>query len=76
MSATSAPPSPPAPAAIMLSGRTIAGMLDISYRHWLRLVDAGKAPAPVRLGAVVRWNRDVITRWIADGCPRVRKGGR
>ena len=28
--------------------------------------------APVKLGALVRWNRAEIEIWISDGCPTVR----
>ena len=43
-----------------------------------RLRDAGHMPRPVRLGALVRWRRDILDQWIASGCPRddwARKGG-
>jgi hypothetical protein len=49
--------------------------LKCSPRHLRRLVDAGRAPAPVRLGALVRFNATVAAKWIADGCPDQRKGG-
>jgi excisionase family DNA binding protein len=49
-----------------------AALLDISTRHARRLVDAGKCPAPVRLGKCVRFSRAAVERWLADGCPRVR----
>jgi predicted DNA-binding transcriptional regulator AlpA len=31
-------------------------------------------PAPLRLGALVRWSSHVIQTWIDQGCPAVRKG--
>jgi len=56
-----------------------AEMLGCSSRHVYRLADAGKMPAPVRLGSLVRWNRSTLEDWIAAGCPPVRtvtaKGG-
>ena len=53
----------------------IAKKCDCSSRHIYRLTDAGRMPAPVRLGALVRWDLEKIDRWIADGCPSCRKGG-
>jgi excisionase family DNA binding protein len=54
-----------------------AKMLGVSTRHVRRLVDAGKSPQPVRLGRSLRWPFPGVNRWIADGCPTVRrmKGG-
>lgn len=51
-----------------------------STRHVRRLADAGKMPAPLKLGTLLRWRRDEILAWIATGCEPVRrvsgKGGR
>ena len=43
-----------------------------STRHVYRLSDAGRMPAPVKLGALVRWRRREILDWINSGCPPVR----
>jgi excisionase family DNA binding protein len=51
----------------------VARMCSCSTRHIWRLADAGKMPAPIRLGALVRWNRQVIEQWIAAGCPPARR---
>lgn len=61
----------------MLDAEALAGLLGVSPRHVRRLVDAGKAPQPIRLGGCVRWQRTTVDAWIADGCPnlRKRKGG-
>lgn len=48
----------------------------ISARHWRRMVDAGKAPKPVRFGRSVRWAESDLLNWEADGCPSVAKQGR
>jgi predicted DNA-binding transcriptional regulator AlpA len=37
-----------------------------------RLVDAGRAPQPVRLGRSCRWPRAAVETWIAAGCPKIR----
>jgi excisionase family DNA binding protein len=69
-------PQPDAPTAQLLDVDAVAAMLDCSARHVYRLSDGGCMPAPVRLGALVRWSRQAIERWIADGCPAVRRVGR
>jgi predicted DNA-binding transcriptional regulator AlpA len=58
---------------VMIDADAFAAMLDISTRHLRRLVDAGKAPQPARLGGCVRWPLTVAESWIADGCPNCRK---
>lgn len=51
-----------------------------SKRHWIRLVDSGKAPQPTRFGRLVRWSLESLDQWDAAGCPSCRhvaaKGGR
>jgi excisionase family DNA binding protein len=51
----------------------VAELCSCSERHVRRLADAGRMPAPIRLGALVRWRRDEILEWIAAGCPDMRK---
>lgn len=46
---------------------------DISAQHWRRMVDAGRAPQPVRLGRALRWRRAELMQWIQDGCPDLRR---
>jgi excisionase family DNA binding protein len=61
------------PSPVMLDVEQVAELLGVSTRHVRRLVDAGKCPAPVRLGRVCRWPRPAVEAWIADGCPNCRK---
>jgi excisionase family DNA binding protein len=63
-------------AAAMLDIQDVAVLLKCSRRHVYRMADAGKMPAPLKLGALVRWDRDTLTRWIAAGCPPVRRARR
>jgi excisionase family DNA binding protein len=70
---TVAPPSGPA---ALLDVCGVAELLHCSRRHVYRLSDSGRLPPPVRLGALVRWDRAILIRWIADGCPPVRRAGR
>ncbi len=61
----------------LLDVKALAQLGSFSTRHARRLADAGKMPAPIRFGGLVRWRRRDIEQWIADGCPPVRhvKGG-
>ncbi len=57
----------------LLDVKGVAALLGgCSTRHVYRLSDGGKMPPPVRLGGLVRWRRDEIQDWIANGCPTVR----
>ena len=54
----------------------VAEMLGCSQRHVYRLSDAGRMPAPVRLGSLVRWSAAAMREWIDQGCPSVRRAGK
>ena len=56
----------------LLDVSEVSRLLGCSVRHCYRMADAGRMPAPVKLGALVRWNRASIESWIGQGCPRVR----
>ena len=57
---------------LLLDRQAVAALLGCSAKHVVRLADSGRMPAPVRLGWLVRWRRDDIARWVAEGCPRRR----
>lgn len=57
----------------LLTVKELARLLGCSPRHIYRMSDGGQMPPPVKLGALVRWNRKVLEAWIADGCSPVRK---
>ena len=63
------------PEVALLDVQAVARMLACSPRHVYRLCDRGSMPSPVRLGALVRWHRHVIEKWLAEGCPSCRKAG-
>lgn len=66
-----------ASASQLLDVQAVAEMLGCSQRHVYRLSDAGRMPAPVKLGALVRWSATAIREWIDAGCPRCdRRAGR
>ena len=58
----------------MLDVRAVAELLGCSTRHVYRLADSGRMPRPVKLGALVRWPRAALEKWLAEGCPECREG--
>lgn len=50
-----------------------------STRHIRRLADSGRMPAPIKLGAILRWRVETgdpmtgIRDWIMAGCPDCRQ---
>lgn len=62
----------PIPSALFLDAKQAAVRYSVSIPHWRRMVDAGRAPQPVRLGRVLRWALATLQDWEARGCPRWR----
>ncbi len=56
----------------LLDVNAVAALCACSTRHIRRLADAGMMPRPVKLGALVRWSRAEVQRWLDDGCPNMR----
>ena len=56
----------------LMTEHECAARLNIKWRTWRRLVDAGKAPFGIRLRSLRRWQPDEIEEWIAKGCQPVR----
>lgn len=50
----------------------LAVLLGISPRSVYRLADRKAMPESLRLGALRRWRRSEVERWIAEGCPHQR----
>ncbi len=65
-------PLPPAGKMRLLDVNTVAQFLSCSTRHIYRLADAGRIPRPRKLGALVRWDRQELEKWVADDCPACR----
>jgi len=68
--------APPASQQSLWTIDDFALRLKISTRHLRRLIDAGRAPTPIRLGVLLRFDPVVAEEWIASGCRDVRHGGR
>jgi len=57
-----------------LNAKGCGARYAFSWRHWLRLVDAGRAPQPTRFGRLTRWSIASLESWEASGCSSCRKG--
>ena len=66
----------PAASPALLTVHDLSGKLNCSTRHIYRLVDTGRIPQPVKLGALLRWVRSDVDQWVTNGCPDCRKGHR
>ncbi len=53
----------------LLDVEGVAGMCACSPDTVKRLSDRGEMPKPRRIGRLLRWVRQEIEAWIADGCP-------
>jgi len=63
---------PPTEEVRLLDVQAVAQILACSTRHIYRLADSGRMPRPRKLGALVRWDRKELEKWLADGCPKCR----
>ena len=54
----------------LIDVKTVAATLGCSPRHVYRLADAGHMPRPLKVGSLVRWNREALIKWIERGCPK------
>ena len=57
-----------------LTAKACSQRYGFSIRHFLRLVDAGKAPRPVRFGRLTRWSVQTLAEWESAGCPSIGRG--
>jgi len=54
---------------VLLAVSDVAHILNCSPRHIYRMAGSGRMPKPVKLGALVRWNRREVVEWLSLGCP-------
>lgn len=59
----------------LINSAATAERLGVSPRTLRRLLDAGKTPAPIRVGRCLRWRSVEIDAWIAAGCPGANQSG-
>jgi excisionase family DNA binding protein len=62
----------PSTGTALLSVRDVAELLKVSPRTVRRMSDAGRMPRPLRISSLVRWDRESLLLWIAEGCKPVR----
>ena len=62
--------------AVLLDVKATARLLGCSPRHVYRLSDSARMPPPVKIGALVRWRRADVEKWVAEGCPTCRRSSR
>lgn len=60
------PPGLPPDPDGLLDVNAVAALLDISPRTVWRLRDAGHLPAPVKIGALIRWRRAALLRFLDE----------
>jgi len=56
----------------LLDASEVAVRISVSRRTVWLWKDAGRIPAPIRVGKLCRWRLSDITRWIEEGCPSCR----
>lgn len=56
-------------AQMLLTYRQTAEFLGISVNHLIRLNNAGRIPAPIRMGKSIRFSQQELQDWIAAGGP-------
>lgn len=54
---------------LLLTAKRASAACSFSVATWYRRVSDGTAPAPVRIGAAVRWRADELRAWTEAGCP-------
>ena len=55
--------------AILLDAENAARLCGLSQSTWQRLSNAGRVPAPIKLGRRSLWSRVELESWAAMGCP-------
>jgi excisionase family DNA binding protein len=57
----------------LLTTKQAAELLGLGERTLWRYSNSDRAPAPVRIGATVRYRRAELMEWIAAGCPAIKR---
>lgn len=58
--------------AVFLTKEDCGARYQCSWRHWLRLVDSGRAPKRMRFGRLARWSPAALEEWERGGCQPIR----
>ena len=54
---------------LLIEGKMVAKLLNVSYRSVYRLQGLKAIPEPLKVGNLTRWRLSEIIKWIDDGCP-------
>lgn len=54
---------------LLLTVKEVAEMIGVSSRTVWRMRSSGELVPPIHVRGSIRWRRDEIERWIANGCP-------
>jgi prophage regulatory protein len=57
----------------LMDVKEVAELLNVSVRLVWQLRDGGRMPMPVHIGRLVRWRREELEGWIAEGAPDLAK---
>lgn len=60
----------------VLDVEDVAALLKCSPAHIRALVARGEFPAPAKLGALARWERESILAFVAGRAGRANRGGK
>jgi excisionase family DNA binding protein len=61
---------------LLVTAREVSLLLRVSLRTLWRLRSAGDVPAPIKVGAHVRWRLQDVREWIENGCPPLNVNGK
>jgi len=59
----------------LIDVKEVAAICGFSTRHVYRIAHSGRMPRPIMLNGLIRWRREDIEQWIADGCPSGQQEG-
>lgn len=55
---------------LLIDAKQVAELLGIGRSLLYEMQSAGRlGPMPIRLGRAVRWRKEEIESWVAEGCP-------
>ena len=55
---------------ILLTAKQVAAALQVSTRTLWRMLATGQLIEPLKIGRNVRWRKQELLEWIAQGCPK------
>lgn len=59
--------------ALLVNEKQVEALVDLSGKTIKRRIREGKFPAPIVIGRVKRWSRQVIQEWVAQQAAQASK---